>query len=427
MNDFSHERRMLERAIAPAPFSEADGGAWPCRLSLPRIRVHAFLSDADDIAAASALAADRRAKKATIDVAEGGFDAATERCRAVAPPDIIIVEHLGDAERLPGLVDALAEHCPHRTRLIVVGDRNDVSLYRDLIRHGVAEYLVRPVTPSALLEAILEAIDETDEAERLGSIFAFVGARGGVGSSTIAQNAAATLSRIAGGPTILIDADIGFGAAAMLFDAQPPFTLADALRERDNLTAPVLERIVHWPSKDFGLLAAPSSAELTAPPEPGRIQHIVEVSRRLGRHVVVDLPTGLAPWSGEVLEVADEIVVVASPDLVSLRNARSLTAMLRQARPHDRPPRIVLSRVRPRAQTVPRGEFERILGAPVAAEIPESAAAAAAEFDGRTLFEAERRGGAAVAIEALAGLLGGLPQRRPNGRNGWLGRLGRRR
>ncbi len=431
MTDMSITRRIgLEEATPVAPPAGADWAATAgasARFMLPRIRVDAFLADDADAAAVKELASDRRAARASFRITEGGFDTAIERTRAAPGADILIVEHLGDADELPSLVESLAEHCSYRTRLVVLGESNDVALYRNLLMRGVAEYLVRPLTIPTLLEALVSVLEETEEAERLGSVIAFVGARGGVGASTVAQNAAAALNRLSGGASILIDADIGFGSAAMLFDAEAPHTFADAARERGNLTVGVLEKLIHWPKKNFGLLAAPVRPDLIAAPDPGRMQHVVELARRLGRHVVVDLPTGLAPWSSEVFEVADEVAVVATLDLPSLRNTRTLIDILRRDRMHDRPPRVILNRVKARGQTMPRAEFERVLGAQIAAEIPETAAAEVAEFEGRTLHEAEPRGGATAAIDALSVILGDLPAQPQAKRKGLFDALRRRR
>ncbi|MBM9594756.1 AAA family ATPase [Roseitranquillus sediminis] len=312
----------------------------------------------------------------------------------------------------------------------MIGSRNDISLYRRLIKLGVSDYIVQPFGPLHLLDSILSIFAETDEKE-LGLVLAFVGARGGTGASTVAHNVASTLSRKFEATTLLIDANLGFGTAALQFDITSPQGFADAVRERENLDHDLLERLVHWREKRLGVLTAPDRLDQLTAPDLGIMRHLVDQARRLARFVILDLPHGWSPWIAEALSSADRVGVVATADLPSLRNSRTLLEMIQKMRPNDALPEIILSRMPLRGKPqVSVDDYVRILGVRAPATIPFDATAASAEMSGRLMVEASPRSEAAVAIAALASRMTGIDEnsRRKPVRRGVVGRLlGRRR
>ncbi len=396
----------------------------PAGTLLPRIKVDMFAESDSVRDSLDRAAADRRAVRTEFTLLEGSFAAAAERYRDAPSPDLIVVEQQGWVEDLDARIEALAEVCQQRTRLLVIGDRNDVVLYRHLLRAGVSDYLFQPVAPLVFLDAVQSIFDAEGEGGELGRAIAFVGARGGAGASTLAHNVAAAFGRDFELTTLLIDADLGFGTAALQFDVNPPGGLGEALTEGDDLTREVLEPLVHWRDKRMGLLVAPDRERHPAPPEPHAMRQVVDQARRLARIVVLDLPHGWAPWTMEALAAADRVVLVATPDLPSLRNARTLTGALAGLRPNDEPPLLVLNRVVAKP-LVPPEEFAKVLDCEVAARIPVEAAAAGAEMSGTLLADAVPRSEAVLAIMRLAEGLSsdGARPRAPRPRSSWLGRL----
>lgn len=334
-----------------------------------------------------------------------------ERYRDHPPADLVVIEESGSAEQLEWQIEALAEFCPPTTRLLVIGERNDIVLYRRLIRIGVSDYLVQPVTPLALLDSIATIFMEEEDSKDLGLVIAFIGARGGVGSSTVAHNAAAILSRQFDATTLLIDADIGFGTAGLHFDMSGPQGLADVLKEGEDLDREMLERLTQWRDKRFGILTAPDRPDQMAAPDPGVMRHVVDQARRLARYVVLDLPHGWAPWTAEALAAADRVVLVAAPDLPSLRNARTLLALIQKLRPNDEPAQLVLNRMPLRGKPLISAEdFSRILDRKTIPALPCDDAAASAEMTGRILAETAPASAVVGAIEALvSGVVGREP------------------
>ena len=398
---------------APAPNLSVLEDAPEPRLMLPRIRIDAFVQ-ADELADIVGRAAgDRRAIRSEFCIHRGGFSEAIERYRDHPAANLILIEDGGPVEQLEWRIEALSEYCPPSTRLVVIGTRNDIALYRRLIKLGASDYLVQPIGTLQLLDSILSTFGEADEKE-LGLVLAFIGARGGSGASTVAHNVSSVLSQKFEATTLLVDADLGFGTAALQFDITSSQGFADAVRERENLDPELLETFVHWRDKRLGVLAAPDKPDLIAPPDPGVLRHLVDQARRLAQFVVLDLPHGWTPWVAEALASADRVGVVATADLPSLRNSRTLLEMIGKLRPNDAPPEVILNRMPLRGKPqVSVDDYTRILGIRLPTTIPVEAAAATAEMSGRVLVEATPGSEAALAIVSLASQMTG---REPTGR-----------
>lgn len=395
------------------------------QLLLPRLRIDAFV--AEDVLTIEHLQNDRRAQRAQIELFDSGLEVAIARYADKPTPDIILVEQKCESKNVVALVDKLAEHCPSTTRLVLLGDCNDVALYRDLVKAGVSDYLLRPVGIAALLDTLLDVIDDDDAGSRVGKVIAFLGVRGGVGASTLSHNIADAINHTYDATTILVDADIGFGTAAIQFNIEPPFSLGDALKEQESLTPEVLDKHIFWEATRFGVLAAPlHTVEQIAPPTLGSVRHVLDQARRLAKFVIVDLPTGIAPWSAEAFEIADEICLVSGNDLPSLRNARTLVQMLRKARPNDHPIRLIINRLPQKGGPVPASEFKRILGTDVMFEFEETDLVRTVELAGGTLRKEDPKAPIVAKVNQLAAALGSFDAPAPSQRKSIMARFRRK-
>lgn len=407
-----------------AEFFDSEDGAAQMRLMLPRIRIDAFIVSKDLASIFDRVAADRRAARAEVVLHQGGFKEAVDQFRDRSPAHLLIIEDPGTSEELERNIEALADYCPPSTRLIVIGSRNDIALYRRLTRIGVSDYLVQPISPSDLLGCILSIFGDTDQNE-LGTVLAIIGARGGSGASTVAHNVAASLSGTSEATTLLVDADI-FGTAALQFDFNTPQGFVEAVKEGEALDYETLDRLVHWRDKRLGVLSAPHRPDESLAPEAGSLRHLIEQARRLAQFVVLDLPHGWNPWIAEALASSDRIGLVTTLDLPSLRNSRTLLDMIQKLRLNDRPPDIILNRVPPRGKPpVSPADYVRILGRQMAATIPLDPAVPSAEMSGRVLIEGAPNAPAAKAIGTLtAQMIGrGLIAEEKSAPKSGLGRL----
>ena len=160
---------------------------------LPRISVHAFCETETMHRVMERLGQDRRMAKVNMRVTSGGTDAAANMFSSAPTPNLIVLETDAEPRNVLSELAPLAQVCDPSTRVIVIGRHNDITLYRELIKNGISEYLVGPVKMPDLLGAIASIFIDP-EAEPLGRSIAFIGAKGGVGSSTIAHNCAFGIS-----------------------------------------------------------------------------------------------------------------------------------------------------------------------------------------------------------------------------------------
>ena len=148
----------------------------------PRVSVQAFCETVETAAAIQAAGEDRRLSKAHLRIQMGGLTAAIEAYQSSPTPNVIILETESRSEDILGGLDQLAEVCDAGTRLVIIGRMNDVTLYRELVRRGVSDYLISPVGPLQIVRSVCGLFSAPD-AKPVGRIIAVVGAKGGVGAS----------------------------------------------------------------------------------------------------------------------------------------------------------------------------------------------------------------------------------------------------
>ena len=210
---------------------------------VPRITIQAFCETQESAALIESVGADRRMQKAHIKVQMGGGAAAVEAYRHAPTPNVIVIETQGAKSRPLECLDALAEVCDEGTKVVVIGHVNDVALYRQFIQRGVSEYLMAPVRPIDLIQAISDLFTAPG-AKPVGRTIAVVGAKGGVGVSTLAHNLAWTIAREQDTATVIADLDIAFGTASLNFNQDPPQGIAEAVFAPDRLDSNLLDRLL---------------------------------------------------------------------------------------------------------------------------------------------------------------------------------------
>lgn len=398
---------------------------------VPRITVQAFCESTEVAAVIEAAAGDRRMQKAHARVQMGGAPAAVEAFRSAPTPNVIMVE-IGAGRSHPlSALDSLAEVCDAGTKVVVVGHVNDVVLYREFVRRGVSEYLIAPIDPVAVIAAISELFSDPT-AEPLGRTVAVVGAKGGVGASTLAHNIAWSVARDFGTATVIADLDVAFGTAGLNFNQDPPQGVAEAVFAPERVDANFVDRLLSKCTDNLSLLAAPATLDRPTDFSEGTFDGVIDVLRASVPCIVLDVPHAWSAWCRRMLIGADEIVVVAAPDLASLRNARNLFEVLRTARPHDRAPRLLLNGVgMPKRPEIAVAEFAKALDAPVAAAVPfEPALFGTAANNGQMLAEVQPGSKVTEILGELAGgLIGRAETRRGRGNplQPLLARLARRK
>jgi pilus assembly protein CpaE len=380
----------------------------PVVAAIPRINIHAFCDNQQTAEAMQAAAVDRRMARAHVTIQLGGITAATQVYQSAATPNLLIVESHSPRDLLLAELGQLAQVCQPNTKVIVVGHLNDVILYRELIRQGVSEYIVAPVNLLQLIETIGNLYQDPKTGP-VGKIIAFVGAKGGVGSSTLAHNFGWFASKTFGVDTVITDLDLAFGTAGLNFNQEAAQGIFDALGQPDRVDNTLIDRLLTKCSEKLSLLASPGIVDRDVTIEAQSIDTILSVIRSSVPCVVVDVPNMWAPWIKFTLIHADEVIITATPELASLRNTKNLIDLLKQARPNDRPPRLVLNQVGvPKRPEIPPGEFAKAVGidpSVVIAYDPQTFGTAAS--NGQMVKEVAPKSKAAEALGQLADIIMG--------------------
>jgi pilus assembly protein CpaE len=377
----------------------------------PRISVQAFCETVETAAAVQAAGEDRRLTKAHLKIQMGGVDAAVEAYRSAPTPNVVILEFEGAGENVIAALDELAEVCDAGTRVIVIGTLNDVILYRELTRRGVSDYLIGPVTTTDVVRSICGLFSAPD-AKPVGRIIALVGAKGGVGASTVAHNVAWAIARDLLLDSAVVDLDLAFGTAGLDYNQDPPQGIADAVFSPDRVDTAFVDRLLSRCSDHLSLLAAPATLDRVYDFAGEAFDSIFDSLRTTVPCIVLDVPHQWSAWTKRVLISADDVLVVAAPDLANLRNAKNLVDLLRQSRPNDRRPFYCLNQVGvPKRPEIKTADFAKALDDEPIAIIPfEPQLFGTAANNGQMIAEVSAGHRTAQSFRQLAQLLTGRPE-----------------
>jgi pilus assembly protein CpaE len=372
---------------------------------VPRINIGIFCDNQQTGQTAQAASVDRRMSRAHVAIQLGGVAAAAQVYQTEPTPNVIVVESHGDRNQIMAELGQLAEVCQPNTKVVVIGHVNDVILYRDLMK---SEYLVAPITAPQLIETIAALFSDPKSAP-LGRIVAFVGSKGGVGSSTVAHNIGWAISQRLQMETVITDLDLSFGTASLNFNQDGGGGIFEALAQPERVDGTLIERLMTKLGNKLSLLNGPSGIEKEFSIESQSIETVLNVVRQSAPMVIVDVPNLWAPWVKHTLLNADDIVITATPELPSLRNAKNLVDLLKASRPHDRQPRLILNQVGvPKRPEIPAADFGKALGLLPSAIIPHDPQSfGLAQGNGQMVFEVAPKSKSAEIMFNLAEMIAG--------------------
>jgi len=350
---------------------------------IPRISIQAFCENAATAESLQNATSDRRLSKSHVSVHMGGATAAVAHYHESPTPNLIIVETTLPRAQMLTELDRLAECCDPGTKVVVIGHANDVVLYRELLKRGVSEYLMAPVEPLQLIES-LSTLYNNPDTDPVGNVIAFIGAKGGVGSSTVCHNTAWAMSEMLRTNVVVADLDLAFGTTGLDFNQDPVQGIADALQSPERLDEMLLDRLLTKCSERLSIFAAPVVLDRDYDISADACDVVLDIVRQNVPFVTVDLPHTWTPWVKRVLLQADEVVITAVPDLANLRNAKNLIDLLKQSRANDGPPRLVINMAKtPKRPEISAREFSAAL---------DLAPAQIIEFDSETFGLAANNG-----------------------------------
>jgi len=288
--------------------------------------------------------------------------------QATTQPDVVVLD-LRDTHALPPTLSTLRRQHP-TTGVVIVAARLDPVLMLEAMRAGITEWVTNPVS-SADLVAAVERVSSTRSAGVQGQIFAFVGAKGGVGTTTLAVNVAAALARLAAERTLFVDLHMSYGDAAVFFGAEPRFSVVDAIENTHRLDEAFFDSLVVNTKSRVHLLASADRATHGA--DLGRVGTLLHFAAAHYRYTFLDVPRSEAS-ALDALEAVSKIVIVANQELATVRNAGRRATALRQRYGKDRI-RVVLTRYDKQAE-ISQEDVERVIGLGVKHAVPSDYRAA---------------------------------------------------
>lgn len=376
-----------------------------------RVAIHAWVEDEATKKLVAEGLSDRKLAKSQIKVEIGDVDEAVGYYGENPTPNIIILDSKADGDALLANLEKLAEVCDAGTSVVVIGEANDIHLYRSLIKRGISDYFCKPFAPRQVYEAVA-AICIDPNAPPLARTIAFIASRGGAGSSALAHNVAWHLGQEFQEEVVLMDLDITFGTAGLAFNVETPQGIHTALAEPDRLDDVLLERFLAEYDEHVKLLVSPAQLNAEEKMYMDALDRLLELVRRRSSFVVLDVPHRWAPWAQQLLMDADEVVVVGTLDLASLRDTKNLVERLKEKRGDAAPVHMVLNKAgaAKRTELSPK-DFENATQLKPTAVVPYNPDLfGQASNNGQMLGEVNKRHRVVEAIRQLAVQLSG---RRP--------------
>jgi pilus assembly protein CpaE len=376
----------------------------------------AFVNDPESRAAIEAVCRPRQ-EKFTLN--EGGSRDAAEYVSRNSLPRILIIDISDSDQPMDALLPVLAA-AGENTRVIAIGNTNDIALYRELVEAGVTDYLAKPLTDRSVLNAIhrAEGADtaaKAPAAER-SRLIAIMGTRGGVGASTVAANVAWFLAEERKRKTALLDLDLQFGTVSLTFDVEPSRGLREAMQQPSRIDSLLVNSASVRLSDRLSILAAEEAHEEEMRYEPAAITLLLDELAQQNEFTVVDLPLRPAAYRAKVLPMAKDVVVMTDLSLAGLRDSIRLCTQVQKTVPTAR---LLVVGCKPSSHDsgVTRAEFEKSLGRKLAMILPDDhKAAAMAAARGKPLAVAARGSKLTAALRQLTTL---ISDSKPKAASGW--------
>ncbi len=336
-------------------------------------------------------------------------------------PDVIIVDTRG-ARGIPSALAAVKRQHPE-IGILVVGSESDPSVLLEAMRAGANEFLQEPIKRPALEEAVTRLIAHRAAPAASGELFAFVGAKGGVGTTTAAVNVATALSKVSPGGSLLIDLHLAHGDASVLFGAEPRFSIVDALENTHRFDEAYFRGLVASTEAGPDLLGSSDKALLPYG-DVQRFRAVVEFATQLYRYVVLDVPRSDGA-ALDALDIASQIVVVANQELAAARSASRLAAALRHRYGRDRV-LVIVSRADKQAD-ISKADIEKVVGSKVDHLLPSDYRLALQALNRGRPLALDNHNALAAGFRGLARALAKVepepPHRPSSGGGGFFGRL----
>ncbi len=339
---------------------------------------------------------------------KGGLRNAVQSLSITASPNILMVDLSESGDPLSD-INGLAEVCEPGTVVIAVGQVNDVRLYRDLVASGIHDYLLKPLSPSQIRDALTNAQavfaspkqHDASAAKRHIST-AVIGTRGGVGASTLATSLAWLFSSDEKMPTALLDLDVHFGTGALALDLEPGRGLTDAIENPGRIDGLFIERAMIRANDHLAILSAEAPMNSPLMTDGAAFVQLEEEFRQAFEMTMIDLPRNMLINFPHLLGDVNVVLVVVEMTLASARDAIRILSWLKTNAAHVQPI-VVANKVQNGVAEISKADFEASIERKIGFSIPyDIKAAANAAKLGQTFGDANRSTKAGATIREIA-------------------------
>ena len=340
------------------------------------------------------------------EILEGGVREAIDALAGVSTPQVLVID-LSDSNDSLGDIGSLAEVCDAGTRVIALGNINDVNLFRNLVALGVQDYLVKPVTVEALNALVVKAAEEPAAAEpeeaKAGRLIAVIGARGGVGASTIAVNTGWLMAHEQKLRVAIVDLDLYFGTVALSLDLEAGRGFREALENPNRIDGLFIERAMVRESDNLFILGAEEALENTFSFDPAAVELLLDKLRCDFDCVIVDFPRAVVTANAYILSAASAVAVVSDASLAGMRDTLRLVAFIKKVT-SAAAVKVVVNRFgAAKKGELSKEDFERGAGLKIDHLIPQEAGVAAISAGaGKPLVEVAKRSRLVTALRKLS-------------------------
>lgn len=364
----------------------------------------AFTSDGETALALKQFAASHNWPESIIH--SGDIDAAAQFLKTNHSPKVLFVDVTSAADKVSASLDALADVCEPGIKVIVSGRINEYSFYCWLVDVGISSYLLKPFKLAALETAYGKASDvpqagsdtKRGDVKKEARIITILGARGGVGATTVSVNTAWILAKHYRQKVALLDFDAQLGTVALALDLEPSKGMRDALEKPDRIDSLFIDRVMIRVDEHLSILSTEEALEENLTSSEGAAANIIKQIRPKFSHILIDLPRTLNPFTRYTITHADDVVCVTEYTIAGLRESLRYLEYCRDVLKR-KPPIFVANRVGLAGKhQMPQEEFEKGLGQKVAFNIPFILDAHAAATSGEVLAEIAPKNAPAVKM-----------------------------
>lgn len=366
----------------------------------------AFVGDEETRAAVLQAAAD--AGLVEPHVVQSQFEDALRRLRKIPTPRILVVDLSGCPDMIADIT-RLSEVCDEGTHVIALGDVNDINLYRQFVGVGLHDYFVKPIVAANLAAAMTNAGKGAEAAapgDQVGHVVSIIGARGGVGASSLAVNVAWLLANEHKRRVALVDLDLFFGTCGLALDLDLGRGFREALENPSRIDGLFIERAMMKCSDKLFVLCAEEALECAINFDATAVELLIDHLRRDFQFVIVDMPRFAARTQSSILTPPASVAIVTDPSLAGMRDTMRLVSLLKKVAPKA-DPSVVLNRFGANASAeLTKADFEKGAEAKVSHVIPyDPKTFGACASTGKALAKVAAGSRASKAVATMAGRL----------------------